>query len=121
MTGYDPYSYGQIKLSDKPDRAAETPDDILFEDAGPMPQACLGEDNSSDWELPQTDTDVLMGSMTGELSDADFGDEILGECGPGAPAPSPRTMPQSMPVATHEEPDEAEVARQRRRNNRATL
>ena len=75
---YDPLSYGEIKLEKKSQKPGETPDDILFEDAGPGYAG--GEASASEWS--EMDGDFDAAGPTGSAQElTQFGSDVLGETG----------------------------------------
>lgn len=99
MSTYDPFSYGQIKLGGDAKRAAETPDDILFQDAGPGPSTAMKAANS-DWELLEDKSASPPGMQTDTLQAAmDFGADVLGEAAPPSP-PRPQVQRSAGSQAT---------------------
>lgn len=115
MTQYDPFSYGQVPLSQK-GQAPASPEDLLFADAAtttpPPPTARSAAKTAtkaiadeSDW-APVTDDGfgavVTPGAPTPQstANALAFGAEVLGEVAPPAPvaAPAPR-KPAAPPRA----------------------
>ncbi|MCA8949166.1 MAG: hypothetical protein KDE27_06675, partial [Planctomycetes bacterium] len=87
---YDPLSYGEIKLRDRAATSGDSPDDILFEDAGPG--YASEESPQSDWSEPG-DGYTAFGS-TGAPNVTQFGADVLGETGGfGEPAAPPAHSP----------------------------
>lgn len=112
MTRYDPFSYGQVKLADKQGPAADSPDDMLFADAGPKKQPPPAADSS--WALLEESVDKLLPSASAS-SVVEFGADILGEsaaaASPVAPPvgrPRPATAPQ--PAVPRSASDQANAA-----------
>jgi hypothetical protein len=105
MTSYDPFSYGQVRIDNKSAPAADSPDDMLFADAGPQKTTAAGADAS--WSLLGEDVDSLLPSSSPSVATAmEFGAEILGEVPMPAAAKSPAparpraaTAPQPSPRA----------------------
>ncbi|MCR9248737.1 MAG: hypothetical protein NXI31_27220, partial [bacterium] len=75
---YDPLSYGEIKLENQAKKPGETPDDILFEDAGPG----YAGDEASASEWSEMDGDFDAAGPTGSAQElTQFGSDVLGETG----------------------------------------
>ncbi len=104
MTGYDPFSYGQVRLGSAGSKAPEgNPDDILFADAGPGPARSSSPGADPNWELLEGDPQGLLPGGQPSQSTMDFASEVLGEAGPAAPprarAAAPAAPPRSAPAA----------------------
>jgi hypothetical protein len=94
MTLHDPFSYGQVSLGAGKKPATESPDELLFADAGPAKKAPPATDSS--WELPDADAPSILppppGVAVHSQTTADFAAEILG-VGSSAAAAKPESAP----------------------------
>jgi len=107
MTQHDPFSYGQVSLGSGKKPATESPDELLFADAGPAKKAPPANDSS--WELPDADAPSILppppGAAVHSQSTADFAAEILGMAAP-APAAKPESA-ASRPAMGRQQPQAA--------------
>lgn len=95
MSTYDPFSYGQIKLGGDNRPRGESPEDLLFDEAGPGRPAAKRAD--SDWELPRDEPAAFPG---GEYGAAQFGEDVLGETmAAAAPKRAQPVRPSVQPAA----------------------
>ena len=102
MTRYDPFSYGQVRLGGKQAPAAESPDDLLFADAGPKKQAPPAADSS--WSLLEESVDGLLPGAQQDAGAIEFGTEILGETAAPAAAPAPAPASSRPRAAQGQQP-----------------
>lgn len=96
MSNHDPFSYGQVRLGTDKQPVAETPDELLFADAGPTKKAPPADSN---WEPLD---DELAGGRPGAGQDPaaiEFGAEILGEA-PSRPVSVAKQAPSPKQPAT---------------------
>lgn len=110
MTQYDPFSYGQVPLSQK-GAAPSTPDDILFAETpapapAPAPRASTKAParptDDADWAPVADDGFAAMltpGAPTPQTTAnaLAFGAEVLGEVAPAAPAAAPAPRKPAAP------------------------
>jgi hypothetical protein len=108
MTQHDPFSYGQVSLgsgSKKP--ANESPDELLFADAGPTKK---GPPADASWELPETGTSAGFSPGVHSQETAEFAADILGES-ERAPAPAAKPQPAAArPAVARPQPQPAAPA-----------
>jgi hypothetical protein len=108
MTQHDPFSFGQVSFGDgskKP--AAESPDELLFADAGPTKK---GPPADASWELPETAAPAGFSPGVHSQETAEFAADILGES-ERAPAPAAKPQPAAArPAMARPQPQPAAPA-----------